>query len=258
MILPDFIIIGAMKCGTTSIFKNLAQHSQIYGHPAKEINFFSEKYHLGMEWYSAKFKEGFVNGESSPNYTKRDEYVDTAKLIHECNPKMKLIYVVRDPIKRMISHLHHDLYRDRLKISQISSALEEDNKYVNTSKYAYQIEPYLKYFSLENILFLQFEDYLENPQLVMNKICSFLSISAYDFTIGKFNTTEKKYWIKNFDQIKRLQRPTLRKVYHLLFYFINRKIKRPALDDQTYRSVKDRLVKDMEEFEKISGIGFKL
>ncbi len=258
MVLPDFIIIGAMKCGTTSIFKNLAQHAQIYGHPAKEINFFSEKYHLGMEWYSAKFKQGFINGESSPNYTKRDEHIDTAKLIYDCNPNMKLIYVVRDPIKRVVSHLHHDLYRDRLRSSQVSSVLQADNKYMSTSKYAYQIEPYLQYFNLENILFVQFEDYLDNPQGVMNNICSFLGVSKYSFNFEKFNTTEKKYWIKNFDTIKKLQKPRLRRLYHLIFYFINKKINRPVLDEATLLSLRDELADDMEKFREISGISFKV
>jgi len=253
---PNFIIIGAMKSGTTSIFLNLIQHPKIYGHPAKEINFFSEKYQLGTDWYINKFRDGYINGESSPNYSKRDEFPEVAARIKEYNPNIKIIYVVRDPLKRLISHLHHDLYRDRLNSKHLDETVLNDSKYLNVSNYYYQIEPFLDKFERNQIHFVKFEDYLKGPEIELNKISSFLGLNAFNYKISGFNTTEKKYLIKKFDLIKKLNIPRIRKLYHAIFYILNIKIRRPELSQETVNYVNKELEADISRFYELSGISF--
>ena len=114
MPLPDFLIIGAMKAGTTSIHENLKSHPKIGMSDFKETNYFTSNYNYGINWYKSLFnKSGVKNGEACPSYAMVFKYPDTAERIYKTTSKIKLIYILRDPVDRIVSHLHHNLYRDR-------------------------------------------------------------------------------------------------------------------------------------------------
>lgn len=254
MLLPNFIVIGSMKAATTSIFKNLAEHPDIHGAPSKELNYFTENYNKNIEWYHSKFDPNKFNGESSPSYTRVHEFPDCPKKMFDLLPNVKLIYVLRDPISRLISHLHHDLYRDRIKSNQIEEVLTEDNTYIKTSLYYFQISKYLEFYSPKNIFFVKFEDYLQNSNLVLNEICDFLKLSNYDFQINSFNTTENRYWIKNFEKVKTIKSNFVKKLYHTIFYFVNKKFERPKLSQSTLTRLAQIFSKDLEKLENDFGI----
>ena len=110
--LPDFIIVGAQKCGTTTIIKSLEKHPDIaitnYTYPGKaygEIHFFNKSHMFlnGINWYKSLFDRNKISGEKTPCYMTRQE---TMYRISQNLPKVKIIVCLRDPIKRIISHLN--------------------------------------------------------------------------------------------------------------------------------------------------------
>ena len=122
MPLPNFLIIGESKCGTTSLYDNLIQHPQILPSKGngdntivdatvplgvKEIRFFDKNYHKGWDWYQSCFPEcpeGCITGEASPTYFGRGTAM---KRILEVMPDTKLILMLRNPVDRLISHYNH-------------------------------------------------------------------------------------------------------------------------------------------------------
>ncbi len=102
--LPNFLIIGAMKCATSSLHEQLALQDGIFMTELKEPNFFSndEEYTKGMSWYLSHFQDAQTEdlaGESSTHYTKLPTYPETITRIQEHLPNAKFIYVIRHPIR---------------------------------------------------------------------------------------------------------------------------------------------------------------
>src|SRR3954469_22213852 len=101
--LPDFIVIGAMKCATTTLHEQLARQPGVFMSRPKELNFFSddETYGLGLGWYASVFGRaapGDLCGESSTHYTKLPVYPRAVERMSRALPGVKLIYVMRDPV----------------------------------------------------------------------------------------------------------------------------------------------------------------
>lgn len=125
--LPNFIIIGAMKCGTTSLHFYLNQHPQIFMSQKKELNFFSRYWDFGVDWYSSKFpnKENMICGEASPSYSKFQVWPNVPQRIHAIIPHAKIIYLVRNPIERIRSQYVHFYSSDKENRS-LELAIKED------------------------------------------------------------------------------------------------------------------------------------
>lgn len=105
--LPTFIVIGAMKCGTTSLYYALDAHPEIEMSDRKETDFFirARNYRRGTDWYEDRFPaSGQARGECSPNYTKAHLFPRVARRMHDLVPDVHLVYMVRDPIDRIVSH----------------------------------------------------------------------------------------------------------------------------------------------------------
>ena len=120
--IPNLFIIGAMKSGTTSLHEYLNEHPDIFMSNVKEPGYFAEcmnYYPKDLAWYESLFKEAkgeMIIGESSTNYTKLPICTDVVNKIWEFNPDARFIYVMRDPIKRVISHYWHGVkYGDERK-----------------------------------------------------------------------------------------------------------------------------------------------
>ena len=108
--LPDLIIIGAMKCGTTSLHRYLDLHPEIIMSGQKGLNFFipERNWGKGVDWYRPNFKgNALVSGEASPNYTNFPDFKGVAGCMHPIGPNARLIYMVRDPVDRILSHYMH-------------------------------------------------------------------------------------------------------------------------------------------------------
>lgn len=160
--LPNFLLIGAMKAGTTSLYHYLQAHPQIYMSPVKEPEFFAEEsnWRRGTEWYHKQFASAgpdtIAMGEASTVYTKYPRYRGVPKRIADLIPQARLIYVIRDPIERIRSHYQHKVAQGSER-APLEKAVFENPTYVDCSRYALQIEQYLEYFPLEQLLVITLE-----------------------------------------------------------------------------------------------------
>lgn len=160
--MPNFIVIGAMKSGTTSLFHYLQAHPQVFMSPLKEVEFFVEEknWRRGMDWYRAQFAgadPGAVAiGEASTAYTKYPEHKGVPERIASILPDARLIYVVRDPIERIRSHYQHRVLSGAER-DPLERAVLEDDRYIDCSRYAMQIERYLPHFPRERVLLMTSE-----------------------------------------------------------------------------------------------------
>jgi hypothetical protein len=177
------IVIGAQKCGTTSLHYYLDQHPEISMARAKELNFFvaEGRWAKGVDWYAAQFDpDSPVRGESSPSYTNCPIHGGVPARMHSVVPNAKLVFVVRDPLERIISQYVHD-YSAGKEDRPLGEALAGDissHPYIVRSKYFFQLDQYLPYFSPERILVLAQEDLLNDRARTMRRAFDFLGVDA--------------------------------------------------------------------------------
>ena len=107
---PDFMIIGAMKCGTTTLFNYLASHPETNACIDKEPEYFGTNWDQGPEWYASLFKqkEG-LTFEASTSYTRYPSRLHIPERIKKTAPDCKLIYIIRNPVERIVSQLQHQI-----------------------------------------------------------------------------------------------------------------------------------------------------
>src|SRR5438105_1889408 len=152
--LPNLLIIGGLKCGTTSLHHYLSLHPEVAMSRPKELNFFVEdlNWPLGADWYASHFDPAAsIRGESSPHYTNRPRFGGVPERISSVLGRPRLILVVRDPIDRMLSHYLHNLGGGYEKCSLDEAFAEPQGSYVARSRYWFQLEPYLEVFDRELI-----------------------------------------------------------------------------------------------------------
>jgi Sulfotransferase domain len=188
--LPAFIIIGAMKSGTSSLHHYLRQHPEICMSSAKEPNFFIEagNFGKGVDWYRSIFADhAKICGEASPAYSKRHRHRGVPERLHRLVPHVKLIYLLRDPIDRMLSHYLHNriLGRETRSFSGAVAARSYRNNYVRTSIYRFQLEAFLERFPLERILLVTTEDLKDARGETLRKIFRFIGVDP-DFEGSDF------------------------------------------------------------------------
>ncbi|MDJ0795246.1 MAG: sulfotransferase [Calothrix sp. MO_167.B12] len=197
MKLPGFLIIGAAKSGTTSLYQYLKKHPQVYFPPkdanpllgSKEPNFFGDdnKYALGIQAYASLFNNAQsyqICGEASTDYTKLSEFPRAAERIAKTLPHVKLIYIMRHPVERAYSYYVH-LQRNQKVEETFEQHIQRANICLDGSNYMMQIEQYLKFFPRESLLLLLMEELIHNPALTLQNICQFLSIDdGIDLTLG--------------------------------------------------------------------------
>jgi hypothetical protein len=148
----------------------------------KEPNFFSTEYDRGLDWYKQCFSEpARAYGEASVNYTKKHVFGKVPSRMFRLLPNVKLLYIVRDPIERIISHYTHNCAvtgAEHQEIDPIDVALLPPNEsgYVQTSRYHYQIAQYLTHYSMENILLIESERLREMRSEVLAKVFEFIGV----------------------------------------------------------------------------------
>jgi hypothetical protein len=198
-LLPNLLVIGAMKGGTTSLWEYLRQHPEIFMSPTKEIHFFDDPAHRnrGVAWYERHFAEATaehrVLGEATPAYTRFPLHRDVPARAAELLPGARLIYVLRDPVARIRSHyLHHrSLGIEPLPFAR---AVVEHSTYVDTSRYALQIDQWLRHFPREQLLVLTSERLRQSQRAVMAEVYDFLGVDPTWVPSGQeLHRTEDKY-----------------------------------------------------------------
>jgi len=164
--LPDFLIIGAQKAGTTTLFRDLETHPQIaFGHHKEphSLCYDSVLTPRGRRRYAAYFSRvgpGQICGEASTGYTRFPQFTGAAGRARKVlGPDNHLLYIVRDPVDRAVSHHHHG-YTDRDMPASIDEAVGADERLIAFGRYGMQLEPWLDRFSRDRLMILVFEEYM--------------------------------------------------------------------------------------------------
>lgn len=178
--LPSFIIIGAMKGGTTGLYHYLSSHPDLIPSQQKETDFFltERNFRQGLAWYEAQFAgAGQIAFEASPNYTKRHLFPGVPKRIHSVLPEAKLIFVVRDPIERLVSHYIHNYAHGRESRSFSDAIADPKSNYILTSCYWYQLEAFLEFFPMDRIKIVVSEDLRNRTRETLDDVLQYLGLS---------------------------------------------------------------------------------
>jgi Sulfotransferase domain len=235
------LIVGAMKCGTTSLFSYLSQHPQIAACSKKEAFFFSDdkNWTEGFEWYQQLWNwnpdEHKIALEASVDYTRIPTYPNAAERIYSLKDKanFKFIYIMRNPIERIESHYTHGKAQG-WRSTQKPLTEEIDKELLEASQYARQIEEYYQRFSRDRILLLNFEDLKTDPLNLIKKTCCFLEIdSDYQFQrIGKIynanqeRIADERLWrlLRKIKPLRSLKGKLTTKQKQYAYYIFGRKI----------------------------------
>lgn len=187
--MPDFIIIGAGKSGTSSLFENLSRHPKIQrpkktppkigvvGHGGKELRFFSRNYALGWEWYEDRFPKRLTKShllfEATPMYVFRPGCV--AERMKALVPGIKTIMIMRNPTDRAWSEyagaLAHDPYKH--DINRLSSG---NYSPVKRGVYIDQIMRWHRHFPKDSLLLLRAEDYFSDAHSTLRRVYEFVGV----------------------------------------------------------------------------------
>ncbi len=197
-----------MKAGTTSFHEMLNQHPDIFMSETKEINFFADdqNYNKGLDWYRDHFIEGRESkyrGESSVNYSKRHRFPWVSERIkNTLSDSVRIIYLLRDPIARFKSNFTDSkTYGDIPPNYDINRFIEEkaldNNPFILTSSYFYQLSPYTSLFPKEHIMLIEFEQLISNPPAVFDQVASFLDLPYVEPQLAKRNISSDKSYTNN-------------------------------------------------------------
>lgn len=224
--LPDFVIVGAQKAGTTSLYSYLLQHPQILPAERKEVHFVDLNWPRGERWYRSHFPtfrdlarhEGgshgrALTGEASPYYL---YHPHTAQRLAEVVPQARIIILLRDPVARAYSHYRHNVRKGEEALSFLE-ALEREERilpeetaklvvdpnyrslahqlysYRARGRYAEQLLPFLEHFPHDRILILQSEDLFADPQRIYTQTLGFLDLPSWRldatraYNIGRYD-----------------------------------------------------------------------
>ena len=178
--LPTFIVIGAMKGGTTSLYHYLRGHEQVFMPRVKELDFFAAEsnWSRGVDWYRQQFSgagDARARGEASTLYTKYPQYAGVPERIAGVVPDVRLVYLVRDPLERMRSHYQHRVALGA-ETAPPEVALLENPVYLDCSRYAMQLERYLDWFPREQLHVVSSEALRDDRTAAVQGVYQFLQV----------------------------------------------------------------------------------
>lgn len=220
-LLPSFIIIGAQRAGTTSLFKYMCQHPNLVSPLGKEIHFFDLNYEKGLSWYRSRFpvknrsflpeirkaRNDLITGEASPYYIFHPLVPERIKRHF---PEIKLIVLLRNPVDRAYSHYDHQRRQGRESLSFEEAIEKEESRlsgekekihekenyssfayrrfsYIKRGEYANQLESWFDLFPREQILVIWSEEFFSEPQAKLNSAFTFINQPEAEIDV------EKKY-----------------------------------------------------------------
>lgn len=262
--LPTFVIIGAMKCGTTSLHKYLSEHPEVCMPEVKETNFFvtGETNGRGLDWYESLYKKpAKAAGDTSPVYAQTWRYDGIPERMHAALPQARLIYVVRDPVERLISQYKHHYAQGRE--SRPLSAVMADLKkypYLNDSRYCQNLRPFLRYYDPQNVLVITAEDLKNERRATLRRVFEFIGVDPAFECPGadrEWHVTEAKFTTEKNFYNRFLPRKWL---YALLQKKWNPQL-RPAppsaeMSDTLRSQLIDELRDDIDAFRQLTGQSF--
>lgn len=256
--LPDFVVIGAMKAGTTSFDSYLSEHPEICMSRMKDANFFSPRHawDKGPAWYRALFTDhSKLLGETSAGYSQHPSVPDVPRNIASFNPSTKIIYLVRDPVRRILSHYVHNVAQGREKRS-IDEALKNlrSNHYINCSRYFMQLRQFLEVFDETQILVLTSEALADHRAATLGRTFRFLGVND-KFTARAFDrvlhqTVNLRQNTILGDVLDRV--PLLRRLKSRI-PLAARRLAEPKLNESLERRLAQSLHEDVSALESFTG-----
>jgi tetratricopeptide (TPR) repeat protein len=225
---PNFLIIGAPKCGTSSLYSYTIEHPSVISPLLKEVNFFNKNYIKGVDWYLSHFaplpKEKYLTGEATPLYLYD---FDAPQRVYDLFPDIKLIIILRNPVDRAVSAYYHRARNKKLKASfeevfdtrisefnEVTDILDNENYLMNKNDIIWQgmyfqfVEKWMNIFQKEKVLVLRNEDLLENPKIVMQKVFEFLDLPSYE------SSSYVKKNVGSYSSIHDSVRQDFSRIYH--------------------------------------------
>jgi hypothetical protein len=216
--LPDYLVFGAMRSGTSSLYYNLACHPQVLPALRKQVQFFDVNFRRGLGWYRSNFptrramnrrgRESMITGEASPEYI---FHPLAPERIAAALPEVRLIALLRNPVDRAWSHYHHSVAHGREDLSFEDALAAEPQRvageiervvagevvecraihrhgYLTQGEYAGHLERWLAAFPRARLLILRSEDLFAEPERSMAEVIEFLGLSATPTTWTRFNS----------------------------------------------------------------------
>jgi hypothetical protein len=280
--LPNFICPGAQKAGTTTLHTVLSKLPGVYLPNMKESSFFSNEdaYKKGIDWYEKTYFSRATNqkaiGEICVSYMYFPQSAE--RIYRHLGPKLKLVFLFRNPVTRAYSHYHMMVKRGHEKLT-FENAVEEEPRrlsggrdfrtrdrysYIDRGYYARQLEIFLGYYPIENMLFLVFEEFVSNLKEHMKEILGFLGLEdeATDQNAIRVRSNPSSRFKSNYVR-DLLYRPTivkdlLRPIFPLpvrsrLLIMIERRaqveFEPPPLDTELRRTLMPLFLDDIQKLE---------
>ncbi|MGZ8230714.1 MAG: sulfotransferase family protein [Burkholderiales bacterium] len=269
--LPNLIVIGAGKTGTTSLHYYLGLHPQIFMSRVKELRYFEKNWGRGVEWYQDHFRSGrnhLVRGETSPQYTAYPRVSGVPERMHALIPGAKLLYVVRDPFERLLSHFV--FMAPGRQLADLNRALDpiETNPYVAESRQCWQLEQYLPYYPLSQILVISAEDLRRARRTTLSKVFRFLGVDD-SFDSANFDAE------LNVTEVARRHRSPISRlintavglrpgrfvppqiglpIRNAALRLFSRPVSRPSIDTAIEQRLREIFVDDADRLRRLSGL----
>lgn len=270
--LPNVVVVGAMKAGTTSMYHYLDLHPDIAVSTAKEMRFFTDPDHrswLGV--YQDHFPTGTrYRAEASPHYTKTPCMPGVVDRMADLLPDARLIYLVRDPVERTIAE-----YVEQKQWHAVTGSLDEEladatypgNPLVASSRYATQLEELLRRYPQEQVLVLDVADLGADPVGTMARVFGFLDLEVPAFTAEDYvrhNTREDKHqvpgWVIKVRRgavgrlAQRIPAGPRRLVSHAAWRRRSNLIERPVPSPAVEQALRDHLRPEVERLRALTGL----
>ena len=269
------MIIGAMKCGTSTLAKILDQHPDISVARGKEPHYFAFgdwKANLGA--YHALFDPAKkIWCDASTSYTCYPEFnLQIWRDIFEYSPHVKFIYLVRDPVDRVLSNYMH-LYERGYTNYSLKEALVKVPSILTRGRYYTQIVPYIESFGRDAILILDFDDLKDHPKELVEQVCNFLAIDTSYFENFRFQEfhsnrsvgeVRRHHRFDNFERRKSMM--ILKKVLPIGYKILRNKVvynnprsfkSKPTITPEISELVLRMLESDLIQFQSIAGKKFE-
>lgn len=205
--MADFLLLGAARCGTTSLFRYLQQHPQILPSRNKELHFFDLQFESGSAWYGKHFfpstlrGERYIVGEATPYYL---FHPLVPARVRAALPNVRLIVTLREPAERAVSHYAHNLYQGYETLPLAEALAREDERlageearmlhnptyhsfhhqhhsYKARGRYAQQLQRWLAFFPRTQLYVVVLEEWQAQPQIMLAQICRFLGLPEHQF-----------------------------------------------------------------------------
>lgn len=272
--LPNFIVIGAGKAGTTSLWGYLRDHPQVFVSDPKELNFFTTEHNWnrGLEWYESHFEnigDAVAIGEVTGSYTNWPNFYGVPERMFDILPDARLVYVIRHPVERIVSAFKYMSLRGDENLP-IDEAIRTNPMYLSVSSYATQIEQYLKFYPTKNLHIILSEEMRDNRLFTLKRVFEFLGVDPdveLENINHEFNRTDRKSReprelirrVKTLPGYKTLKGKLPDSLVQLAKRYGTREIIRPEdtrLSDETRAFIVDSLQDDLMKLRTYLGDDF--